>query len=250
MRIPESDQESAHSVSLDSAPQAGPSSLGLDGPGPSNGHTNGNSFTLPSTNGFTNGAGVVGNGVQKHGKSVAKVSLLGTGLYPDGSYVDREEFVRLVIQSMRDVGYMYVECSYYPFCVAQCLITPVTYRESAATLEAESGYTMEAPEVSQFRQYILEASWSDAEDALTRLGVTDSDGLWVCYHLCYWFRALRLRYQEAKFFIGQQKYLELLEAGKTTLALQVLRNELAPLNVAQDQLHFLSGYEHGTLDLQ
>ncbi|KIM79679.1 hypothetical protein PILCRDRAFT_74055 [Piloderma croceum F 1598] len=219
MRIPESDQESAHSVSLDSAPQAGPSSLGLDGPGPSNGHTNGNGFTLPSTNGFTNGAGVVGNGVQKHGKSVAKVSLLGTALYADGSYVDREEFVRLVIQSLRDVGYI----------------------ESAATLEAESGYTMEAPEVSQFRQYILEASWSDAEDALTRLGVTDSDGLWVCYHLCIGSVPYVFRYQEAKFFIGQQKYLELLEAGKTTLALQVLRNELAPLNVAQDQLHFLSG---------
>lgn len=115
MRIPESDQESAHSVSLESAPQAGPSSLGLDGPGPSNGHTNGNGFTLPSTNGFTNGTGVVGNGVQKHGKSVAKVSLLGTALYPDGSYVDREEFVRLVIQSLRDVGYMYVKRL---FCVA------------------------------------------------------------------------------------------------------------------------------------
>jgi hypothetical protein len=109
---------------------------------------------------------------------------------------------------------------------------------------------MEAPEVSQFRQYILEASWSDAEDALTRLGVTDSDGLWVCYHLCIGTVPYVFRYQEAKFFIGQQKYLELLEAGKTTLALHVLRNELAPLNVAQDQLHFLSGYEHGTLDLQ
>ena len=56
----------------------------------------------------------------------------------------------------------------------------LTYRESAATLEAESGYRMEAQEVSEFRQYILEASWSDAEDALMRLGVTDSDGLWVC----------------------------------------------------------------------
>lgn len=69
-----------------------------------NGHANG--FT-PVTNG-TLGAGVVmGNGVQKHGKSVAKVNLPGTTLYDD-SFVDREEFVRLVIQSLRDVGYMYV----------------------------------------------------------------------------------------------------------------------------------------------
>jgi WD repeat-containing protein 26 len=124
--------------------------------------------------------------------------------------------------------------------VSQCL---PPNRESAATLEAESGYTMETPEVSKFRQYILEASWSDAEDALTSLGVTDSDGLWVRTCFTCVLYVLRFRYQEAKFFIGQQKYLELLEAGKTTVALQVLRNELAPLNVAQDQLHFLSGYE-------
>lgn len=77
-----------------------------------NGHANG--FT-PVTNG-TLGAGVVmGNGVQKHGKSVAKVNLPGTTLYDD-SFVDREEFVRLVIQSLRDVGYMYVFHPFYPCC--------------------------------------------------------------------------------------------------------------------------------------
>ena len=53
-------------------------------------------------------------------------------------------------------------------------------RESAATLEAESGYNMEAPEVSEFRQYILDADWSAAEAALVRLGVTEDEGLWVC----------------------------------------------------------------------
>lgn len=105
MKIPESDRESAHSVSLESAPRAGPSSHGLDVPGTSNGHTNG--FALSPTNGNSNGAGPIGNGVQKH-KSIAKVSLPGTALYDDDSYVDREEFVRLVVQSLRDVGYMYV----------------------------------------------------------------------------------------------------------------------------------------------
>lgn len=40
---------------------------------------------------------------------------------------------------------------------------------------------MEAPEVSQFRQYILEASWDKAEEALTRLGVTEVDKLWASY---------------------------------------------------------------------
>lgn len=79
--------------------------------------TNGNgvvSSSGPATNGSSGGAGLVlgngtGNGVTKHGKApaVATVNLPGTLLYED-SFVDREEFVRLVIQSLRDVGYMCV----------------------------------------------------------------------------------------------------------------------------------------------
>ena len=56
--------------------------------------------------------------------------------------------------------------------------------ESAATLEAESGYAMETPEVTDFRQYILEARWSKAEDALHRLGVHDREALWVKVSAC------------------------------------------------------------------
>ena len=48
--------------------------------------------------------------------------------------------------------------------------------------------------------------------------------------------------QSAKFLISQQKYLELLEARKTASALQILREELAPLSVEPDQLHSLSRY--------
>lgn len=51
--------------------------------------------------------------------------------------------------------------------------------QSAATLEMESGYSMEAPEVSEFRQYVLDGSWAKAEAALLRLGVVDQEGLWV-----------------------------------------------------------------------
>jgi len=207
MRLADSDQDSQVSASPDFSAHAGPSTLGLDRSGPSNGHINGTGF-VPPANGFTssitNGSmgGHTGNGVVKHGKTVARVNLPGTTLYDD-SYVDREEFVRLVIQSLRDVGYV----------------------ESAATLETESGYSMEAPEVSDFRQYILDGSWGKAEAALMRLAVSDDEGLW-----------------DAKFLISQQKYLELLEAKKTTAALHVLRNELAPLNVDSDQLHTLSSF--------
>jgi len=39
---------------------------------------------------------------------------------------------------------------------------------------------MESPEVSQFRQFILNGMWAKAEAALERLGVDDEEGLWVC----------------------------------------------------------------------
>ena len=65
---------------------------------------------------FANGVGVLGSGssgtngvtVQKYtnGKgTLARVNLPGRFLYED-SNVDREEFVRLLLQSLRDVGYM------------------------------------------------------------------------------------------------------------------------------------------------
>jgi WD repeat-containing protein 26 len=108
MRLSGSDQDSAFSVSLDSAPEAGPSSVGLDGSLLSNGHANGNGYSLPVTNGSSGNGIVTGNGVQKHTKGIGRVSLPGTTLYDD-SHIDREEFVRLVIQSLRDVGYRYVQ---------------------------------------------------------------------------------------------------------------------------------------------
>ncbi|KAJ6463825.1 WD40 repeat-like protein [Mycena vitilis] len=208
MRYPGSEHADGSPASPDAV--AGPSSVGLDHPGPSNGHMNGNGFAAIANGG--SGASTTGNGVQKyngHSKqtsaaanplAVARVTLPGSSLYDD-SDVDREEFVRLVIQSLRDVGYI----------------------ESAATLEAESGYAMETPEVTDFRHFILEAQWSKAENALQRLGVQDREALW-----------------DARFLISQQKYLELLEAQKTTDALHVLRNELAPLDVDSEQLHMLS----------
>ncbi|KAH7926652.1 WD40 repeat-like protein [Leucogyrophana mollusca] len=199
MRVPDADKSSVLSTSLASTPEAGPSCLTMDKTGPSNGHTKGSGFA-PISNGSSSGPSSNGNGLHNHRSSIARVSLPGTSLYDD-SFVDREEFVRLVIQSLRDVGYI----------------------ESAATLEAESGYSLESPDVSSFRNYIMDASWASAEALLIQLGVADEESLWA-----------------AKFLIGQQKYLELLEARKTTAALHVLRNELAPLNVDPEELHFLS----------
>jgi hypothetical protein len=105
MRLPGSDQDSTLSVSLDSTHEAGPSSVPLDGIPPSNGHANGNRFSI--TNGSSGPGMVTGNGIHKPTKGIRRVSLPGTTLYDD-SHIDRQEFVRLVIQSLRDVGYMCV----------------------------------------------------------------------------------------------------------------------------------------------
>ncbi|TDL25023.1 WD40 repeat-like protein [Rickenella mellea] len=211
MRFPDNtDQDSALSVSLDFEPEAGPSSVALNND-LSAAVSNGNGHAVSNGHGgplFSNGASSSTNGkltaagyASKGSHAISRVSLPGTKLYED-SHVDREEFVRLVIQSLRDVGYI----------------------ESAATLEAESGYTMESPEVAEFRECILDGSWDSAEVTLSRLGVSDDESL-----------------RMARFLISQQKYLELLEASNVNAALHVLRSELAPLNTDVDKLHSLSG---------
>jgi hypothetical protein len=63
----------------------------------------------PKANGHVaNGHGSPMNGSTKRSRSpVARVELPGATIYDD-SYIDREEYVRLVIQSLRDIGYMCV----------------------------------------------------------------------------------------------------------------------------------------------
>ena len=63
----------------------------------------------PKANGhITNGHGSPMNGSTKRSRSpVARVELPGATIYDD-SYIDREEYIRLVIQSLRDIGYMCV----------------------------------------------------------------------------------------------------------------------------------------------
>ena len=112
--------------------------------------------------------------------------------------------------------------------------------ESAATLEAESGYTMETTDVSNFRQCILDGEWDSAEDTLLRLGLSEEEGLWVSGLTRTSFSVAVMAPQEAKFLISQQKYLELLEGRRTAAALQILRNELAPLSPDPEQLHALA----------
>ncbi|PBP21269.1 WD domain-containing protein [Diplocarpon rosae] len=130
---------------------------------------------------------------------------------------DREEVTRILIQSLTDLG----------------------YNNAASTLSQDSGFNLESPTVAKFRNAVLEGEWSQAESLLfggvpEEGGVdTDGDGLTL---------------QEGvdrnvmRFWLRQQKFLELLEQRDTGRALMVLRAELTPLYQDTAKLHFLSRY--------
>jgi hypothetical protein len=104
LKLTDSDLGLPLSASSDLSVHAGPSSLASGSSDDfviTNGHTNG---FKAMTNGKAGIGAAFTNGLQKHTSSVTKVTLSGTALYDD-SPVDREEFVRLVIQSLRDIGY-------------------------------------------------------------------------------------------------------------------------------------------------
>ncbi|RUS16901.1 hypothetical protein BC937DRAFT_90666 [Endogone sp. FLAS-F59071] len=118
-----------------------------------------------------------------------------------GKGVRTQELVRLMVQSMHDMG----------------------YSEAAAALERESGFMLETPSIRQFREGVLTGDWQLVETLLSVLELDqDKDAL------------------EIKFLIRQQKYLELLEGRNIKKALQILRNELTPLDYSLERLHALS----------
>ncbi|KAG8992009.1 hypothetical protein FRB90_001136, partial [Tulasnella sp. 427] len=94
--------------------------------------------------------------------------------------------------------------------------------ETASTLEAESGYSLETPLVTEFRQAVLEGDWTKVSDMLPSLGVGARE------------------LGSARYLVSQQHYLELLEQRATSRALNVLRTDLAPNSVDSDRLHVLS----------
>ncbi|ORZ03909.1 WD40-repeat-containing domain protein [Syncephalastrum racemosum] len=117
--------------------------------------------------------------------------------------VQKEELVRLILQSLTDLG----------------------YNDAAQILQRDSNIGLEEENVSQFRTSVLEGDWRTAESLLPTLTLVHPDDLY-----------------QIQFLIREQKFLELLEAKKTMKALQVLRNELTPLKRDTDRLHQLSSF--------
>ncbi|KAF2105662.1 WD repeat-containing protein 26 [Lophiotrema nucula] len=186
---------------------------------------NGDSHVKTESNGsYTNGSSVT------NGRPVP-TTFLGH---------DREEVTRILIQSLTDLG----------------------YHGAAGQLSKESGHQLEGPTVASFRSAVLKGDWAEAEELLFGTNYYDHGG---GVHLDgqgsfgkSWGKSARtgpnvrhtggLTLAEGAnreymlFLMRQQKYLELLEGGKTGKALMVLRQELTPLQQDTGRLHLLSSF--------
>ena len=187
-------------------------------------HVNG-SLHSPQKNGFTNGTNghtSPANGVSSHmnGYSPAKARAKAPDFYGH----DREEVTRLLIQALEDLG----------------------YNDAAERLSQESGFQVESPEVAAFRHAVLEGKWSEAELLLFgRMSEADGGGVRISNGESHYLSGLRLVEEadphQMKFFIREQKYVELLRRNLRGQALMVLQSELQPLNYDIRRLNLLSG---------
>ncbi|KAK4062048.1 uncharacterized protein Triagg1_10105 [Trichoderma aggressivum f. europaeum] len=127
---------------------------------------------------------------------------------------NREEVTRILIQALTDMG----------------------YQAAADNISQQSGYSLESPTVAAFRSAVLAGSWAEAEELLRGATVADEasqggNGLVL---------TSGSDKDVMRFWLRQQKFLELLEQKDTTRALTTLRGELTPLYHDTNKLHFLS----------
>ncbi|CAJ2508202.1 Uu.00g093880.m01.CDS01 [Anthostomella pinea] len=174
--------------------------------GTSKAHANGKSRQPPSGTGAANGT---------H-KSVVARNGLSKSRPPDEYYGhDREEVTRLLIQTLSDMG----------------------YHSAAQNVSQDSGFKLESPTVASFRNAILDGAWAEAEQFLFGAAISgdveDQNGNGLVL-------APGADRNVMRFWIRQQKFLELLEQRETGRALMVLRTELTPLYQDKQKLHFLS----------
>ena len=111
------------------------------------------------------------------------------------------------------------------------------YNSAAESVSLASGFDLESPTVAAFRSAIVEGNWAEAEQLLSGATVSGERGHQGGNGLVLTSGADR---NVMRFWIRQQKFLELLENRETSQALAVLRTELTPLNQDVQKLPFLS----------
>ncbi|KAJ3947159.1 uncharacterized protein N0V96_003546 [Colletotrichum fioriniae] len=178
--------------------------------GTSRTYSNGATTEAPPTASATNGARKAAalNGSSRSDKE-AQTSA------PSTYYGhDREEVTRILIQALSDMG----------------------YQGAAESVSKDSGYELESPTVAAFRSAVVSGEWGEAEELLFGAVMSEDrsqpgNGLVL---------APGSDRNVMRFWLRQQKFLELLEQRDTSRALMVLRTELTPLYQDTQKLHFLS----------
>ncbi|CAG7554579.1 unnamed protein product [Fusarium equiseti] len=185
---------------------------GSDTPDPHNGAPLGvsNGSTGPSSMGVTNGhkTAVNGSTTRDNNNTTTKDNGMPSKYFGH----NREEVTRLLIQALSDMG----------------------YQTAADNVSHESGYELESPTVAGFRSAVLSGLWSKAEELLAGASFEaegQGNGLVL---------APSADRNAIRFWLRQQKFLELLEQKDTSRALVVLRSELTPVSHDIAKLHFLS----------
>lgn len=181
-----------------------------DGSSASNGTSRGRSNgATPSQRAATSA-----NGVHKASVNGSSHSDKAVEYSPTYYGHNREEVTRLLIQALSDMG----------------------YQDAAQSVSRSSGYELESPTVAAFRSAVLNGSWTEAEELLVG-AVNDDQNEGMGNGLVLAPGADR---NTMRFWLREQKYLELLEQRETSRALTVLRSELTPLYRDLQKLHFLS----------
>ena len=98
--------------------------------------------------------------------------------------------------------------------------------------------------MAEFRDAVMQGSWVLAESLLFDGSLSEKSGVEHGTELTSRGLGLAGHAQPdfMRFWLREQKFLELLEARETHQALRVLRTELTPVNHDVDKLHFLSRY--------
>ena len=194
----------------------------------SNEDTQANGSTLAAARGA--GLGGVTNGTHKTVAAAATNGSANGDKTPAAATMpsaffghSREEVTRILMQALSDMG----------------------YNSAAESVSQHSGYRLENPTVAAFRAAVLGGSWAQAEDLLTGATLADgSQGGNVGRDETDNGNGLVLATGSdrdiMRFWLRQQKFLELLEERDTTNALYVIRNDLTPLHHDTSKLHFLS----------
>lgn len=166
----------------------------------------------PATAGQTNGTRKAVNG-SSNGLKSSKPSPPETYFGHSG-----EEVTRILIQALSDMG----------------------YHDAAQSVSRDSGYELEIPTVAAFRAAVVAGNWDEAERLLLGAAEAEGGGAVDGYEGNGLVLAEGSDRDVMRFWLRQQKYLELLEGRDRGRALAVLRQELTPISKDPSRVRFLS----------